>query len=385
MSEEIMVVAGEASGDLHGAHLVKALQRMRPDIHYCGMGGAELAGTGTEILFEASKISVVGFFEVASHFKDIIAAQRILRKRLTESKPSLLILIDFPDFNLLLARKAKNLGIPVFYYISPQVWAWRSGRVKTIGKLVDKIGVILPFEESYYRSRGVDAEYVGHPLLDSVKVSRTRNNYFAAQNLPAADRLIGILPGSRVKEVVRLLPVFLDAACKLQEKCKEKLLFLVACASTLNHEDLLDNGIRDYQQRINLRIVSEERYNMMAACDIVIAASGTVTLELLLLNTPMVVAYKLSPRSYWLGKLRVKVKFFSLVNLIANKTIVPELLQNEANPARISEELFSLMYDKKEIARIESGFQEVREKLGSRGASDRAAQLALSVLDSNQK
>ena len=380
MNPEVMIVAGEASGDLHGAHLIKSLQRLNPELSFCGMGGSEIARTGTEILFEASKISVVGFFEVISHLKDIIAAQLTLRKRLTKSKPSLLILIDFPDFNLLLARKAKKLGIPIFYYISPQVWAWRSGRVNTIKRLVDKVGVILPFEESYFRARGVNATYVGHPLLDSVKTSQTRDQYCSSQNIPKNVKLIGILPGSRVKEVARLLPVFLEAALKLQEKCSHKLLFLVPCATTLKNDDLLDNGINDYKDRLNLKIISDDRYNMMAACDIVIAASGTVTLELLLLNTPMVVAYKLSPRSYMLGRLLVKVKYFSLINLIGEQTIVPELLQDEANPERISDELFKLLYDEEEKKKIETGFQQVKQKLGSTGASERAAQLALKLI-----
>lgn len=385
MSQEVMIVAGEASGDLHGAHLIKSLQNLNPDLSFYGMGGLEISRTGAEILFEASKISVVGLFEVISHLKDILTAQRKLRKRLTDSKPSLLIIIDFPDFNLWLARKAKKLGIPVFYYISPQVWAWRAGRVKTIAHLVDKIGVILPFEEQFYRARGVNATYVGHPLLDSVTTSQTREEYCSSQNLPEMDRLIGILPGSRVKEVSRLLPVFLEAALKLQEKCEEKLLFLIACASTLTQEDLLNNGVREYQDRLNLKIVSDERYNMMAASDIVIAASGTVTLELLLLNTPMVVAYKLSPRTYRLGKLLVKVKYFSLVNLIAESPIVPELLQDDANPERISNELFKLMYDENEKKLIQKGFQQVKEKLGEKGASDRAAQLALSCIAPRNK
>ena len=380
MKSEVMIVVGEASGDLHGAHLISSLQRLNPELSFCGMGGSEIAGTGAEILFEAARISVVGLVEVVSHLKDIITAQRTLRKRLAESKPALLILIDFPDFNLLLARKAKKLGIPVFYYISPQVWAWRSGRIKTIKRLVDKIGVILPFEEQFFRARGVDATYVGHPLLDSVRTSQTRDQYCSSQDIPANVRLIGILPGSRLKEVARLLPVFLESALLLQEKCADRLLFIVPCATTLKKDDLLENGISEYQDRLNLKIVSEDRYNMMAACDIVIAASGTVTLELLLLNTPMVVAYKLSPRTYMLGKLLVKVKYFSLVNLIGNKAIVPELLQDEANPERISGELLKLMYDKKEKIKMESGFQQVKEKLGGEGASDRAAQLALQLM-----
>ncbi len=380
MSMEVMVVAGEASGDLHGAHLIRSLQELCPQLSFCGMGGVEIARTGAQILFEASKISVVGFFEVVSHLKDIYAAQKTLRKRLVESKPSLLILIDFPDFNLLLARKAKKLGIPVFYYISPQVWAWRSGRVKTMSRLVDKIGVILPFEEQFYRQRGVDATYVGHPLLDSVMTTKSKESYCREQGISSTRRLIGILPGSRVKEVARLLPVFLEAALKLQEKCTDKLLFLIPCASSLRQEDLLDNGVRKYARQLSLKIVSHDRYNMMAACDVVIAASGTVTLELLLLDTPMVVAYKLSPRTYMLGRLLVKVKYFSLVNLIADEMIVAELLQDEANPERISNQLFKVMCDEQERKKIKEGFRRVKHELGSKGASLRAAQLALDLI-----
>jgi len=375
-----MVVAGEASGDLHGANLITALKRLNPELTFSGMGGREMLGAGADIIFEASKISVVGFFEVVSHLKDIVAAQQLLRARLVSDPPSLLVLIDFPDFNLWLARKAKHLGIPVFYYISPQVWAWRAGRVKTIARLVDKIGVILPFEEQFYKDRGVDATYVGHPLLDTVQVTKSKDQFVNATNLPDADRLIGILPGSRVKEVGRLLPVFLDAAVKLQAACDEKLLFLIPCATSLTEDDLLNNGIKEFQSRLNLKIVSEERYNMMAACDAVIAASGTVTLELLLLGTPMVVAYKLSPRTYLVGKLLVKVKFFALVNLIADKMIVPELLQDEANPRRISAELLKLLYDRSVREKTERDFSLVQEHLGNQGASERAAKLALSVI-----
>lgn len=380
MRPEVLIVAGEASGDLHGAHLIRSLKRLSPGLDFTGIGGEEIKKTGAEILFDASKISVVGFFEVISHLSEIIAAQRTVRKKLSGSKPALLILIDFPDFNLLLARKAKKLGIPVFYYISPQVWAWRSGRVKTIRRLVDKIGVILPFEQEYYRQRGVDATYVGHPLLDSVVKTTDRNEFCIEHKILPGNRLIGILPGSRIKEVSRLLPVFLEAAHQLQESAVDQCTFLVPRATTLSEEVLLDNGITDYQDRIDIRIISEDRYNMMAACDIVIAASGTVTLELLLLNTPMVVAYKLSPYTYRLGKLLVKVKYFSLVNLIGDEMIVPELLQDEANPIRISEELHRVLYDTGSRHLIEKGFIKVRKRLGNPGASDQAAKLALSLI-----
>ena len=379
-----MVIAGEASGDLHGANLIRAMKDFRPHLTFCGMGGTEMAAAGAEILFEAAKISVVGFFEVITHLKDILSAQKTLRDRLNISPPALLILIDFPDFNLLLARKAKKLGIPIFYYISPQVWAWRPGRVKTIARLVDRIGVILPFEEEFYRARGVQATYVGHPLLDTVTSTIPREHFCERHNVSPGDKLIGILPGSRIKEVKRLLPVFLEAATRLQSKSDDTLIFLVPCAPTLHRQDLLENGIAAYQNSLNVIIVDEQRYAMMAVCDAVIAASGTVTLELLLLDTPMVVAYRLSPLTLMLGKALVDINYFSLVNLIGDAMIVPELLQDEANPERISDELFNLLYDEAVRQRTSDGFQLVRQRLGSKGASHRAAHLAFELLPEKQ-
>ncbi len=380
MNKHIVIVTGEASGDLHGSHLVTAMRALQPNITFSGMGGTEMSQAGVEILFDAAKISVVGFIEVISHLKDIISAQKILRKQLERKKPSLLILIDFPDFNLLLARKAKKLRIPVFYYISPQVWAWRSGRVKTIGRLADGIGVILPFEERYYRERGVAAHYVGHPLLDSVHVYQTRDDYCRYLGIGKEKKIVGLMPGSRIKEIKRLLPVFLEAAARLREQSNEDLCFVIPCAPTLTEHDLAESGLAAWQGKMDIRIVHENRYEMMAACDAVVAASGTVTLELLLVDTPMVVAYKVSPHTYQLGKLLVKVDFFSLVNLIGGERIVPELLQEEANPARISEELYQLLYDDTTRAHIENGFARVKNMLGGPGASRRAAELALTLI-----
>lgn len=376
-----MIVAGEASGDLHGSRLVAAMLARKPDLGFCGIGGEELERAGVELLSDVSKISVVGVFEVISHLPHIINAQNVLRRKMTQARPGLLILIDFPDFNLLLARKAKRLGIPVFYYISPQVWAWRSGRVKTIGRLTDAVGVILPFEESFYRQRGVTkATYVGHPLLDTVATSVTREAFCDTHHIDADKILIGIVPGSRTKEIKALLPVFLQAAYNFQQQCPEKPVFLIPKASTVSEETMSEAGVADYRSLIDIRIIDELRYDLMAACDAIVATSGTVTLEILLLNTPMVAAYKVSPMSYRLGKMLVKVDYFCLANLIAGEEIVRELLQDDADPASIAAELHQLLFDEKTRLRQREGYAKVRKRLGTSGASQRAAALALSLL-----
>lgn len=379
--QKIMIIAGEASGDLHGARLVQAMHRQEPGLAFCGMGSREMTAAGVEILFDASRIAVVGLVEVLTHFPDILSALRILKKRMREDPPDLLILIDFPDFNLMLAKRARKLGIPVFYYISPQVWAWRTGRVKTIGRLVDTMGVILPFEESFYRSRGVTAHYVGHPLLDSVKVTGDRDAFCRKHGLNPGHKLVGLLPGSRRKEISALLPDFLAAARRLQGKYDHEFVFLLPVAPTVSEEELWACGLADYSELLHIRLIREDRYEMMAACDAVVAASGTVTLELAILGIPMVVVYKVSPQTYFIGRLLVRhLQFFSLVNLIAERLVVPELLQDEVNPARIEAEIARLLFDDKARGEMLAGLAEVGGKLGGPGASRQAAELAFKIL-----
>ena len=382
---KVMIIAGEASGDLHGARLVQAMRRQEPGLTFCGMGSREMAAAGVEILFDASRIAVVGIVEVLAHFSDIFTALNILKKRMQADPPALLILIDFPDFNLMLAKKAKKLGIPVFYYISPQVWAWRTGRVKTIGRLVDTVGVILPFEESFYRSRGVAAQYVGHPLLDSVKVDTDRDSFCKRRGINPAHKLVGLLPGSRKKEIVALLPDLLESAKRLLGKYDNEFVFLLPVAATISEEELWENGLAHYSEFLNIHLVHEGRYDMMAACDAVVAASGTVALELAILDIPMVVVYRVSPATYIIGKLLVRhMQFFSLVNLIAERLVVPELLQDEVNPGRIEVELARLLFDDKARNETRAGLALVREKLGKPGASVQAAGLALKLLGCEQ-
>ncbi len=384
MNRKIMIVTGEASGDLHGANLVKALRLHQPELQFCGMGGPELAALGVEILYDAAKVSVVGVFEVFVHLKDIWLAQRALRKRLTEDPPDLVILIDLPDFNLLLAKKAKKLGIPVFYYISPQLWAWRSGRVKTIKARVDRIGVILPFEEEFYHQRGVEAVYVGHPLLDTVTTSTTREQYLKLHNIPPDTRCIGLFPGSRKREISSLLPIFLRAAASLQKNSAEKIVFFIPRASTIGIQEFSAAGLDTYQQTLDIRIIEQDRYDMMAACDAVVTASGTVTLELAILQVPMIVVYKLAPLTYRLGKLLVKIDHFSLVNLIAGYAAVPELLQHEVTAIGIASELSAITTLPARKNKMKQALKEVRDKLGEQGASAKAAAVALQMLEGSK-
>ena len=372
----IMLVAGEASGDMHGAKLVAAMREQAPNLTVCGIGGPALADQGMEILYDSSRLAVVGIIEVISHLRFIREAMRALEKRLREQPPGLLILIDYPDFNLIMAKKAKRLGIPVFYYISPQVWAWRSGRVKTIKKLVDRLTVILPFEKEFYQKRGMKVEYVGHPLMDTVRAVRPRTEFLHSLGIAPESTVIGILPGSRRREIAAMLPIFLGAA-KIMQKQLGKVVFLLPLAPTLSEADLLANGLAE--AGVEVRVIRENRYELMAACDAVMAASGTVSLELAILDVPMVVAYKVSPLTYFLGRRLIKVQYASLVNLVAGREVVPELLQDDAGPEKIAAATMRLVANRAERALMLAGLAEVRERLGGEGASARAARLALSL------
>ena len=374
----IMIVSGEASGDLHGARLVEAIKRRLPDVYVCGMGGVELRRQGVDILYDAAKMAVVGIIEVIAHLKDIRKAQNILFNNLLNNRPQLLILIDYPDFNLMLAKKAKKLGIPVFYYISPQVWAWRSGRVKTIKKLVDKMAVILPFEKQFYKYHGVDVEYVGHPLMDSVKISQSREEFRIHHSIPEDGIVVGILPGSRKKEIRTMLPLFIEAAALLAKK-HPGITFLLPQASSIRREDLDSGGLAN--SSVAVKVITEDRYNLMAACDLVMTASGTVTLELAILNIPMAVSYRVSSLTHLIGRRLIKVDYASLVNLVADKDIVPELLQKNATPENIAGAMEKIWPGQQARETMLAGLSSVREKLGHGGASKKAAQVALKTMD----
>ena len=377
---EIILVAGEASSDAHGAALAREMKKLLPEARISGMGGQAMSSAGIEILFDAAKISVMGAVEVLARLPVIFSAFRILKNALSSRRPALVILIDLPDFNLRLAKFAKKLGIPVLYYITPQVWAWRVGRVKTIRRRTDRLAVILPFEESFFRARGVAAHYVGHPLLDHEPPRLSPEEFRARLGIAQGAICIGLLPGSRQREVKSLLPVFLRAATLLRQKRSEKLVFLLPLASTLTEADLAAAGLSEYRDTLDIHVVTTERQALMASCRAVMAASGTVTLELTLADTPMVVCYKLAPITYLLAKMLIRVPFFSLVNLIAEKKVVPELLQEQVSAETIAANLLPLLDDGPARHELLSGLELARARLGTPGASARVAEMVKEMI-----
>ena len=369
----LVIVAGEDSGDFHGANLAAALRQKLPQCRLSGIGGQKMKESGVELIFPSSRLAVVGITEVISRLPDILAGRSAIRKHLHESRPDLLILIDFPDFNLhLVAPYARRLKIPIVYYISPQVWAWRQGRVASINKLVEKILVILPFEEEFYRQRGVAVEYVGHPLLDEFKTFRCK---------PRSERpYIALIPGSRNGEVRRLLPLMLTAA-QLYAREKPKTRFLIPLAPSISHELIQELLPANLANRITL--VRQPLSKALQKVSFALVTSGTATLETALAEVPMVVIYKVNQLSYQLGKRLISVPHISLVNLIAEREIVPELIQDEALPEKITAKIRSMLDNPKNYLNICRKLKGVKKKLGKAGAPERASEAIISILKEN--
>lgn len=375
MGKKVLVIAGEASGDLHGANLVKAIRAVDPSIIFWGVGGRHMRAAGVRLLWDVAKMAVVGIPGLA-RLRTIFKAFRMATETIRIWRPDLVILIDYPEFNLQLARKAKQLGIRVLYYISPQIWAWRAGRIKTIRNRVDKMVVILPFEEAIYREAGIKASFVGHPLLDVVSTKDNEELPRSRYILPGRDLLVGILPGSRSSELSKLMTPILDAATILAANLP-RIHFLMPLAPTIRPEQV-EPYLRD--RDLPLTVVEHNTYEIIQICEIIVAASGTVTLETAILGTPLVVIYKVNPLTYWLGKLLIRVKNVALANIVAGETVAPELIQHEATPERIAREVLDILGDSERQAWIRQRFADVSNKLGSPGASGRAAAIVLNML-----
>jgi lipid-A-disaccharide synthase len=369
-----LLVAGEASGDLHGADLVTALKQQAPHVEVFGVGGTSLRAAGIQTLVDTATIAGMGLFEARDKLWTLIRTYRQLTTILRTHPPDLLVLIDFPEFNLRLAKIAKRAGVPVFYYISPQVWAWRKRRVYTIAQRVDQLAVVFPFEPAFYATYGCPVEFVGHPLVDRVRPTRPREATLRQYQLDPSRRTIALLPGSRAQEVQYLLDPLLGAARILGDAYQ----FVLAVAPTLNRATV--------EKHIRLplpimRVVQGDTYNLIHAADLVLVASGTATLETALLERPMVIVYRMAPLTYALARLIVRVPFIGMPNLVAERRVVPELLQGEVTPARVATEAQQLLTNPQAYSVVQAGLREVRHRLGGGGAAVRTAALIITMLE----
>lgn len=365
----VLILAGETSGDMHAAKLVRELKILRPEWKFYGMGGDELAAQGVEILVHIRDMSIMGFVEVIRHLPKISKVMNLFLLEIDKRKTDLIIPVDYPGFNLKLIEKVKDGRFhpapKIFYYISPQVWAWGAGRIPKIARLVERMAGILPFETETYAGTGLDFHFVGHPLLDNIPVLPNRAEFCKKHDIPVGKKLIALLPGSRAQEVSRILPPMLEAARIMQNK--------IPCTAAIGAAGSVEPSL--FGNTGEVKIIRGETKALMKNADVVITASGTATLETAVAGTPMVVVYKMNALTYSIGKRVVKIKNIALVNVTAGKTIVPELIQSAASGKNIAAEALKILEDPERDAWIRRELNTVRQKLGQPGASSRAAQL----------
>ncbi|NIO09906.1 MAG: lipid-A-disaccharide synthase [Deltaproteobacteria bacterium] len=375
-AKKIMLVVGEASGDLYGAQLVNQLYRQDPSLDIYGVAGENLKREGIRVLFDVARLAGMGLAELIGNIKSLWLAYWLLRRSLKDQRPDLLILIDFPEFNLRLARLAHRWNIPVLYYISPQVWAWRKGRTRKIARWVSRIAVVFPFEVPLYEKEGARVTFVGHPLLDLVHSNQSREDTLKRYRLDPDKQTIVMLPGSRKREVEYLLPLMLRAAARLS--LDGEIQFVVLRANTVKPEQL-----EEILSTVSLpvAVVEMDNYNLLNAANLAWVASGTATLEAALLKKPMIIVYRLSWITYLLARLLVRVNHIGMVNIIAGDRVVPELIQDDVTAEKICSETQRILSDKNVTQQIVGKLENVRERLGSPGAPQRVAELALSLID----
>lgn len=372
----VMMLAGEASGDAHAAEIVESLRARQPEIRFSGMGSKAMARAGVEVFFDSSIIAVVGLIEVLRHWGDIRRAMALVRARLEQTRPDLLVLVDYPEFNLKMARHARSLGIPVLFYISPQVWAWRPRRIHKIGRLIDHMAVIFRFEKRHYEAAGIPVSFVGHPLVGKVTATRGITETRALLGIEPDRQVVGLFPGSRHSEISRLLPLMFATARQLQAQDRQ-LRFVLPVAETLDYDAVLQQA---NDCGVDIQVTRDDIYNVIRACDAIVTCSGTVTLEIALLGVPMCIVYKMSPLSYWIMKRLVTIPHIGLVNIVAQKAVVRELLQAAATPAAVAGELRRLLDDDAYRADIREGLETVRHNLETGNGASNMAELILSLL-----
>lgn len=349
MHPKILVSAGEASGDAYAARLVEQLRRSMPETEFFGCAGMRMQQAGVRPVVDAARLAVVGLVEVVAHIPRIYREYRRLYEAARRERPQVAILTDSPDFHLRLARKLKRLGIPVVYLVAPQVWAWRKGRIRNIKRNIERLLCIFPFEEEFFCRHGVPAVYIGHPLSYMVRPTLSREQFFAKHKLPSDRPVVALLPGSREGEIRRHLPPLVDAA----ERLKGSATFVLGTPAGGQAGDLPHS----------IKVVEGETWDLLAHAGLALAASGTVTIEAALLGTPMVTFYKVTGLSWALGKFLVDVPFYSMVNLVAGRPVVPELMQNEVTGERLAKEAARLLGDTAARDEMRRGLEEVAAKL----------------------
>ena len=369
---KIMMSAGEASGDMHAAAVAAELKRIMPEADIFGMGGADMRKSGVRIIYDIENLGIIGVVEVIRHIPFFFRLRAFLKKAMVEEKPDVLVCVDYPGFNMKLAHVAKELGIPVIYYIAPTIWAWNKGRAKNIVRDVEQVASIFPFEAEAYRKAGARVTFVGHPLADTVKPSMSFEEAMTCFHGDPSRKRVLLMPGSRKTEVAGLLPMMLEAAKKREEK--ERCQFFIPRASTIPKDMLL--GIIG-NTSLSIEITEGHQYDLMHICTACVASSGTATLETALMELPTVLVYKLAPVTWFLANLLVHVKYAGLPNLLLNREVTPELLQDRANAENIVSILLPWLEDEKKREKNVEEIREVRKALGSGGAVHRVAELII--------
>ncbi len=377
ISLRILIVAGEASGDLHGSHLVQALKILRPEGRFFGVGGKNMRSEGVETFFDIERMGAVGAVEILSELPLFYKVYRTLSREISSGKYDAVILIDYPTLNLRLARLCKRANVPVFYFISPQIWAWRMGRIKQIRRTVNRMFVVLPFEEDLYRSAGVDAQFLGHPFADKVHPEMTQAEALKEFDLNSDQKVIGLLPGSRKNEIQSLLKIMLAAADKIQRELGD-CQFILPVANTIDPE-----SIREQLKGnpLNIRLVTDKTYDVMNCCDFLIIASGSATLEAGILGCPMVIVYKLNAFTYFLARILIDTEMIGLVNIVAGEKVVPELIQGEVTPDKIAREAITHLKNQDQLQQVRTRLSKIRESLGEPGVMNRVAKSICQYLD----
>jgi lipid-A-disaccharide synthase len=364
----ILIIAGENSGEKHGANLVRQFKKIQPSWTFFGIGGKSMAAEGVRIISSVDQLALVGLFEIVTHIPRLLKLFHLIKKEAIKNRPEAAVLIDSPDFNLRIAKRLKKLSIPILYYISPTVWAWRRKRLKVIKKTVDKMLLIFPFEEKIYKQHNIPAIYVGHPLKERMEISLSKQEFIQKYNVDLQKKLILILPGSRKSEVKNHMSTLIQAIKKIQKEYQAQFFLLLA-------ENLEEQDVASFipSHAENLKMIRQDSYEALAYCDIALSSCGTANLEAALLGAPVVSFYRILPLTYSLGVRFIKIKNYSIVNILAEERVIPELIQNDFTAENILKETKKILESEKIRSKMKEHYRRISHILGEKIASENAA------------